>query len=70
MQHYVLLTERMNMARSLERTTLSIPRELRHQAKIKAVKLDVSLSAVVRELLARWVAGEIRIGVEQRPEQD
>jgi hypothetical protein len=69
MQHYASLIERMNMAKQLDRTTLSIPRELRRQSKIKAATLDVSLSSVVRELLARWVAGEIRIDAEQRPEQ-
>lgn len=69
MHHYASLIERIHMAKQLDRTTLSIPRELRRQAKIKAATLDVSLSSVVRELLARWVAGEIRIDAEQRPER-
>lgn len=69
-QHYILLTEGMDMAKAPPRITLSIPRELRHRARIKAVMLDVSLSSVVRELLERWVAGEIRIGAEEAEKQN
>jgi hypothetical protein len=69
-QHYILVTEDMDKVKPPTRTTLSIPRELRHRARIKAVMLDVSLSSVIRELLERWVAGEIRIGAEEAPEQD
>lgn len=32
--------------------------------KIKAVTIGVPVSAVVRELLARWVAGELRTEAE------
>ncbi len=69
-QHYVWVTESMEMDKRSPRTTLSIPPQLRYHAKVKAVMLDVSLSSVVRELLERWVAGEIRIGAEEAAEQD
>lgn len=66
--HYVALNEGTHMSIRPNRTTLIIPRELKHRARIKAVKLDVSLSAVVRQLLGQWVAGEIRIEQEETQE--
>jgi hypothetical protein len=52
-----------------DRTTLTIPLELKRRARIKAVKLDVSLSAVVRELLELWLTGDIRISQEEKQVQ-
>jgi hypothetical protein len=60
----------MHMDKRSPRTTLSIPPRLRYDAKVKAAMLDVSLSSVVRELLERWVAGEISIGAEQAADRD
>jgi hypothetical protein len=69
-QHYAWSTASMDMDKRSPRTTLSIPPRLRYDAKVKAAMLDVSLSSVVRELLERWVAGEIRIGAEQAADRD
>ena len=36
--------------------TVSVPDELKQEAKIKAIKKKKSQSRVVRELLRRWIA--------------
>ena len=58
------------MVKRPDRTTLSIPAELRRRARIKALEeLNSSLSAVIRELLERWLNGEIRLGQEEEQEE-
>ncbi len=53
------------MPERTDRTTITVPVDLRRQAKRKAVDLDVSLSAVIRELLEDWIAGKIKIRQEK-----
>jgi len=43
----------------MHRTTISVSKRVLQEAKIKALREDVTVSEVVRELLARWVADEI-----------
>jgi hypothetical protein len=52
-----------------KRTTLYIPASLRRAARVKAIRLDTSLSAVIRELLERWLAGELKIRQEEEQEE-
>lgn len=46
----------------MHRTTLNVPEDLFRQAKVKAASEDVPLSEVLRDLLARWVRGEVEVG--------
>lgn len=43
----------------MHRTTINLSEPIYQQARIKALREDVTVSEVVRDLLARWVAGEI-----------
>jgi Arc/MetJ-type ribon-helix-helix transcriptional regulator len=43
----------------MHRTTINLSESVLQQAKIKALREDVTVSEVIRELLARWVAGEL-----------
>ena len=38
-------------------------------ARVKAIRLDTSLSAVIRELLERWLTGELKIRQEEEQEE-
>jgi len=54
----------------MHRTTINIPDSILHRAKIKALKEDVTVSEVLRDLLARWVAGEIRLSSEEHSREE
>ena len=54
----------------MHRTTINIPDSIFHRAKIKALREDVTVSEVLRDLLARWVAGEIKLAAEERTRED
>jgi hypothetical protein len=54
----------------MHRTTINIPDSIFHRAKIKALREDVTVSEAVRELLARWVSGEIRLSSEDRSREE
>jgi len=41
----------------MHRTTINVPESIFRRARIKALKEDVTVGEVLRELLARWVAG-------------
>lgn len=43
----------------MHRTTINFSEPVFQQAKIKALREQVTVSEVIRELLARWVADEI-----------
>jgi hypothetical protein len=43
----------------MHRTTINLSEAVFQQARIKALREDVTVSEVIRELLARWVAGDI-----------
>ena len=50
----------------MHRTTINVSESVFQEARIKALREDVTVSEVVRDLLARWVAGEIDLSVQQR----
>jgi hypothetical protein len=58
----------LSVTKRTDRTTFSIPADLRRRARIKAITLESNLSAVVRDLLERWVAGEIKTRQEEKGE--
>jgi hypothetical protein len=45
----------------MHRTTINIPTDLYQRARIKALREDLSISEVIRDLLNSWTAGEITI---------
>jgi hypothetical protein len=51
-------TVRVNVQRP-NRVTLTMPRELVKTARVEAIKRGTSLSAVVRQLVKMWLAGEV-----------
>ena len=50
----------------MHRTTINLSEPVYQQARIKALREDVTVSEVVRDLLARWVAGEIDLSAQDR----
>jgi len=50
----------------MHRTTINVSESVFQQARIKALREDVTVSEVVRDLLARWVAGEIDLSARDR----
>ena len=53
----------------MHRTTIALPEELFREAKKKAAAEDISVSAVLRQLLTDWVAGKTQMGEKKRPDQ-
>ena len=49
----------------MHRTTINVSESMFQQARIKALREDVTVSEVVRDLLARWVAGEIDLAARE-----
>lgn len=45
----------------MHRTTINVPDSLFQRARIKALREDLAVSEVIRDLLARWVSGEIEL---------
>ncbi len=56
----LVYNERVNVQRP-DRVTLTMPRDLVLTARAEAVRRNMSLSAVVRELLKKWLAGEVEV---------
>jgi hypothetical protein len=54
----------------MHRITINIPDAVFEQARIKAFREDVTVSEVLRDLLARWVAGEIKLASEERSREE
>lgn len=50
----------------MQRTTVNLPEGVLRQAKIKALREKVTVSEVIRELLARWAADEIDLDPGKR----
>ena len=50
----------------MHRTTINVSESIFQQARIKALREDVTVSEVMRDLLARWVAGEIDLSGHDR----
>ena len=44
-----------------EKATLTMPDDLKRQARAKAILEGRSLSGVVRQLLRKWLAGEVEL---------
>lgn len=51
------------------KTTLRVPVELHKAARIKAIEQDTNLSAVIREFLRQWVAGDIELDPRSKEEE-
>ena len=49
---------------------MNIPDGLFQQARIKALREQVPLGEVIRELLDRWVAGELDLAARQRSREE
>jgi hypothetical protein len=50
----------------MHRTTINVPDSVFQQARIKALKEGVAVSEVIRDLLARWVEGELELSSGDR----
>ena len=46
------------------RISIRVPESEHRPVRVKAADLGISVSDVVRELLARWVAGELKTDAE------
>jgi hypothetical protein len=53
----------------MHRTTITLPDELFRQAKKKAAMENVTVSEVLRQLLAHWVTGKTRIDEKKETAQ-
>ena len=49
----------------MHRTTINVPESVFRRARIKALRENVAVSEVIRDLLARWVAGEIELASKE-----
>jgi len=54
----------------MHRTTVNIPDELFRRARIKALSEDLPVGEVIRELLDRWVSGELGLAGEGRSREN
>lgn len=50
----------------MHRTTINVSEPVFRQARVKALREGLTVSEVIREMLARWVAGEIDLTPEDR----
>lgn len=50
------------------KTTIRLPHDEHTAARIKAVQANISLSEVIRRLLALWVAG--KVSIDKPPAED
>jgi hypothetical protein len=53
-----------------EKATLTMPDELKRQARAKAILEGRSLSGVVRQLLRLWLAGDVELLLPDGSEED
>jgi len=53
----------------MHRTTINVPESIFQRARIKALRENVAVSEVIRDLLARWVAGEIELASKERSQE-
>ena len=49
----------------MHRTTINVPDSLFQRARIKALRENLAVSEVIRDLLARWVTGEIELSSKE-----
>jgi len=57
------------MPANMHRTVINVPQETFQRARIKALREGTNVSEVIRRLLARWVAGEVRLTEESSREK-
>jgi hypothetical protein len=50
----------------MHRTTINVPDSLFQRARIKALRENLTVSEVIRDLLARWVTSEIELSSKER----
>ena len=50
----------------MHRITIDVPESIFQRARIKALRENVTVSEVICDLLARWVAGEIELTSKER----
>ena len=50
----------------MHRITINVPESIFQRARIKALRENVTVSEVIRDLLARWVAGEVELASKER----
>lgn len=53
----------------MHRTTINISDPVFREAKMKALREDVTVSEVIRSLLERWVAGDIQLNPDEQAHQ-
>ena len=46
------------MSDQLTRTSITLPKDLKRKARVKATLQDTNLSEVIRGLLTQWIKGE------------
>ena len=46
------------MSERLTRTSITLPKDLKRKARVKATLQDTNLSEVIRGLLTQWTEGE------------
>jgi metal-responsive CopG/Arc/MetJ family transcriptional regulator len=46
------------MPDQLTRTSITLPKDLKRKARVKATLEDTNLSEVIRELLTTWIEGK------------
>ena len=52
------------MSNQLIRTSITLPRDLKRQARVKAVMEETNLSEVIRTLLTQWLEKERTLSPE------
>jgi hypothetical protein len=50
----------------MHRTTINVPKDVFRRAKIKALRENIAVAEVIRDLLARWVSDEIKLSSQER----
>jgi hypothetical protein len=50
----------------MHRITINVPERIFQRARIKALRENLAVSEVMRDLLARWVAGEVELASKER----
>jgi predicted DCC family thiol-disulfide oxidoreductase YuxK len=63
---YTQGTETHKWSENMHRITINVPESIFQRARIKALRENVAVSEVIRDLLARWVAGEIELASKER----
>jgi hypothetical protein len=60
--------DRIEMPKRPEKVTLTIPVDLKREARAKAILEGKNLSQVVRELLRLWITGAVELSISAEEE--